>query len=584
MPDLVAQGPRRQQRWRKRIPHGIKCELGRKAGPFSAVWDDHISRKHVTICWNDGHLTVELLPNVANPMFFAGERIDSVDVEPGQHFVLGETTFSVVDESAGFGAEFDALVTEQTFSVQNIRHHRFLDPASQLEILSQLPEQIARANNDEEIYELLVRIIFEGMPGAECVALCATAESDGEANPIRFLYWDRTNPGALQVSHRLIAKTIETQKTIVHTWESVNENTIHYTEAENATWAFATPFSGNATRGWALYVAGSDRQSPTDGEVAPLQDEMKFAELVVTTVSSFVEVQKLQQRHSALGQFFSTPVIAAMGDEDPDEILAPREVEVSVLFCDLRGFSLATEQAEGDLLGLLQRVSDALGVLTSNILREGGVIGDFHGDAAMGFWGWPLTQSDAAARAARAAIEIQREFERVANQSDHSLSNFRIGVGVASGRAVAGKIGTVDQVKVTAFGPAVNLAARLETMTKQLNTSILVDAQTASQVAGTQQIRTRRLAIVKPYGMAKAIEVWQLLPSEEEFPLLSDGDIAKYEQSLEHFLDGDWATAWELLHQVPAGDRSKDFLTTYIASRNRKAPDDWDGIIRLDSK
>ena len=155
---------------------------------------------------------------------------------------------------------------------------------------------------------------------------------------------------------------------------------------------------------------------------------------------------------------------------------------------------------------------------------------------------------------------------------------------MASGRAVAGKIGTVDQVKVTAFGPAVNLAARLETMTKQLNTSILVDSTTAAQVAGLPEIRSRRLAIVQPYGMAKAIEVWELIPPHPEFPLLSDDDIANYEKSLEHFLSGDWLTAWDLLHQVPAGDRSKDLLTTYIASRNRKAPDEWDGIIRLESK
>lgn len=584
MPDLVAQGPRRPQRWRKRIPHGIQCPVGRKAGTFSTSWDELISRKHVTIHWNGSKLTVQLLPNVTNPLFFAGEQVSRIEISPGQHFVLGETTFSLVDESASFGEALDGMVTEQAFSIQNIRHYRFLDPARQLEILSRLPEHIAQASSDEEIFEQLVRIIFEGMPGAECVALCAADESNSEPSSIRFLYWDRTTPGTLQVSQRLIAKAIENQNTIVHTWESVSENAVPFTETDSANWAFAIPFRGSATQGWALYVAGTDHPHQTQSNPMPLQDEMKFAEIVATTVSSFVEVRRLQQRQSALGQFFSQPVITALANEDPNQILAPREVEVSVLFCDLRGFTLATEQAEDDLLGLLQRVSDALGVLTSHILREGGVIGDFHGDAAMGFWGWPLSQADSAVRAAHAAIRIRREFATVAHQTEHSLSNFRIGVGVASGRAVAGKIGTVDQVKVTAFGPAVNLAARLETMTKQLNTSILVDSKTASQVAHAEGIRTRRLAILQPYGMAKAIEVWELLPPYEEYSLLSDDDIRSYEQALEHFLAGDWAKAWELLHQVPAGDHSKDLLTTYIASRNRRAPDNWDGIIRLDSK
>ena len=92
--------------------------------------------------------------------------------------------------------------------------------------------------------------------------------------------------------------------------------------------------------------------------------------------------------------------VGALRQRDPETVLAPRKCEVSVLFCDLRGFSRRTEQEADDLLGLLQRVSDALGVMTRQILAHGGVVGDFHGDAAMGFWGWPLQQEDAIERAA----------------------------------------------------------------------------------------------------------------------------------------------------------------------------------------
>ena len=68
------------------------------------------------------------------------------------------------------------------------------------------------------------------------------------------------------------------------------------------------------------------------------------------------------------------------------------------------------------------------------------------------------------------------------------------------------------------------------------------------------------------------------------YPLLTDEHIRAYERALSAFLDRDWTTAWEELHKVPAADPSKDFLTLYIASRNRRVPDDWDGIIALDSK
>ena len=75
-----------------------------------------------------------------------------------------------------------------------------------------------------------------------------------------------------------------------------------------------------------------------------------------------------------------------------------------MLFCDLRGFSRRSERDADDLLGLLNRVSRALGVMTHYILEEGGVVGDFHGDAAMGFWGWPIEQPNSIERACRAAL------------------------------------------------------------------------------------------------------------------------------------------------------------------------------------
>src|SRR5262249_3698897 len=143
-------------------------------------------------------------------------------------------------------------------------------------------------------------------------------------------------------------------------------------------------------------------------------------------------------------------------------------------------FSREAEKRE--LLAMLEGVSKALGFMTQNILDQGGVIGDYHGDAAMGFWGWPLAQPDRGRRAALAALGIRSLFEAVARQPEHLMADFRVGIGIGSGPAVAGKIGTVDQVKVTVFGPVVNLASRLEGMTKLLRASVLLDEPTAQMV------------------------------------------------------------------------------------------------------
>jgi adenylate cyclase len=318
-----------------------------------------------------------------------------------------------------------------------------------------------------------------------------------------------------------------------------------------------------------------------------LQDDLKFAELTATTMAMLRQTRLLQRRQDSLRPFFSPIVRHALATRDPDQVLAPREVQVSVMFCDLRGFSRQSEDSSDQLLELLRRVSDALGVMTHHILNRNGVVGDFHGDAAMGFWGWPLEQPDSVRHAAAAALAIRAEFEKSAALSDHPLSGFRAGIGLCTGRAVAGRIGTVDQVKVTVFGPVVNLAARLESMTKQLQASILIDETTAQRIKAevpTEIARVRRVAKVLPLGMKKPLMVSELLPPESPDFLLTNQHVQAYEKALDSFQDGNWGEAFRLLHQVPAEDRVKDFLTVLIAQHGRTAPPDWSGYIKLAEK
>jgi len=298
-------------------------------------------------------------------------------------------------------------------------------------------------------------------------------------------------------------------------------------------------------------------------------------------------MRHLQQRQSALAQFFSPVVLNTLAVEDPDLVLEPRQTEVSVLFCDLRGFSRESERSADNLIDLLDRVSKSLGVMTYQILNEGGVVGDFQGDAAMGFWGWPITTEHDVLKTCRAALAIRAEFESAACETGSPLIGFNAGVGIATGQAVAGKIGTVDQVKVTVFGPVVNLASRLEGMTKVLNAPILLDETTAAAVrqrVAPEIARVRRVARVRPYGLEAPLEVSELLPPATAGHVLSEEDLATSETALTAFLQGDWPAAYDLLRQMPTDDRVSDFLTVYIAQHNRTAPPDWDGVIPLASK
>ena len=593
MAELIAQGPEPHQRWRRTLRPHEPFILGREAGLWSVPWDPHVSRRHASLCWAEGALEIERLPEARNPIFLSGRETTSYSLKPGESFVIGNTTFTLASETVNWSRERSRPVEEQSYTAQYLRRVRFHNADQRIEVLSRLPDVISGAVNDSELFIRLVNLVLAGIPRASTVAIVAVDDSSASP-PVRILHWDRrlSTGGDFQPSQRLILESVRRRESVLHVWgPGRDEAAAQFTLSANVDWAFCTPVAGDACPGWGIYVAGQlmgDIGPVTAGtDSADLREDLKFTELVGSTLSSLRQAQKMQRRQAALGAFFSPQVLDALSTEDPEVVLKPRETEVSVLFCDLRGFSSQAERNAGDLLALLDRVSKALGVMTHHILDQGGVFGDFQGDAAMGFWGWPICQPDAIQRACLAALKIRSEFAVAARQPNHPLADFRMGIGLATGRAVAGRIGTVDQVKVTVFGPVVNLASRLEGMTKILHTPILLDEATSRAVrehVPHNVARSRRLAVVKPYGLSGAVEISELLPPEKDYPELTDEHIQFYESALDAFLAGDWSEALELLHRVPPKDRVKDFLTIFIAQHNRTPPPDWNGVIPLSSK
>jgi len=592
--DLIAQGIDHQHRWRRTLLADRPVTLGRAPNCWPTSWDDRVSRQHAEILWDGQRLKVHQLPGARNPIFVKGRPVSDFNIAPGEHFVIGETTFTLADDRVNVSLDVPVPVQQQTFSSQYLQKIQFRHTGAHIDVLGRLPEVISGATSDSELSLRLVNLLLTCLPRAGAAALVLVKRPE-EARPlIDVLHWDRRlmNTGDFQPSERLILDAIRRRESVLHVWNAAEtSNNSAFTVSQGVDWAFCTPVGGKACEGWGIYVAGrfsDDRSTPLDvSDPSDLRDDLKFTELAATTLAALRDVRLLERQRAGLSKFFSPVVLEALQGVDPELVLAPRETEVSVLFCDLRGFSRHSERSAEDLLGLLNRVSQALGVTTHQIREQGGVLGDFHGDAAMGFWGWPLAQPDAAVRACLAALAIRAEFAAAARRIDDPLADFRVGIGIATGRAVAGKIGTVDQVKVTVFGPVVNLASRLEGMTKTLQAPILVDERTAIVLRNQlspKLARLRRVAVVKPYGLDRKLEVTELLPPESDDPTLTNQNIVDYEQALDDLIAGRWGQAFDRLHRVPAEDRVKDFLTVFIAQHNRTPPEGWAGVIPLASK
>lgn len=624
--------------------------LGRQADDLSVPWDRQISRRHASLTLSGESLRVGRVPGSGNPIFFKGAQNDSFEVAPGEHFVIGETTFTFSCDQAMATVDMPSPVGERTFTQQFLRQVRYRDADRRIEVLNRLPEIIASADDQDDLLSRMISTLMAGIPDATAVGIVCTnsvspseasdttASSEGshEVTPIEIRHWDqRGNTTAkFEASQRLILDAIARGQTVLHFWdaaEAPDDRSGGYTMDDRNDWAFVSPMvnannaatdsvphrisSGqaaskepspaNATQ-WAVYVAGKNRASasisavnvspvgdsrdngpsqPTgpaqgDHQTAPdLEGDIKFCELVAATLKNLLDLRQLQRRQSTLRRFFSPAVVREFATRDPDEALKPRPCEVSVLFCDLRGFSRTSERLADDLLQLLRHVGQPLGIMTRMVLEHGGVIGDFHGDAAMGFWGWPVHQPDHALLAARAALEIQQRLQTHNAATDYP---FEMGIGIATGRAVAGRIGTDDQEKVTVFGPVVNLASRLEGITAQVGASILIDDATAVALQQSPNPPpTVPLGRLLPAGMKNPVLAHLLIERRLAEADSLESRMAAVNEAFQRFDEGDWNAAAKLLGSLDADDPTRRLLMSHIENHATPTPH---SIIVMDSK
>lgn len=193
------------------------------------------------------------------------------------------------------------------------------------------------------------------------------------------------------------------------------------------------------------------------------------------------------------------------------DALEPRSQEVTVLFCDLRGFShIADRISVNQTYDLL---SDAMDRFSNAVVDLSGVVIDFYGDGLSAFWNAPVRQPEHAMLACQAAIEILATLKPL-NQRWAPIigGELGIGMGIHSGVARVGNSGSRQRIKYGPRGKTVNIASRLEQLTKELETPILISAATAEQISAFFALQNRGEFVLR--GHADPVEVFAINAQE----------------------------------------------------------------------
>ncbi len=323
-----------------------------------------------------------------------------------------------------------------------------------------------------------------------------------------------------------------------------------------------------------------------------------FAVMTVMVFTNyFREEARRRQIRSAFGQYLSPDLVEQLA-KDPDRLVLGGETrEMTIMFSDVRGFTTISESYKSDPQGLAQLMNRFLTPLSDAIMEKRGTIDKYMGDAIMAFWNAPLDDMDHARHACEAALSMIERLDVVnaqrkqeAQKSDHVFMPLKIGIGINTGAAIVGNMGSKSRFDYTVLGDSVNLASRLEGQSKTYGVTAILGSQAATLVR--DDFALLELDVIRVKGKTEPEVIYALLGTKElankaHFIELRD----RLSQLLTAYRKQNWnetLRALRLCRQKVNGLDLAAFCELYEARveafKVNPPPPDWDGVATLQTK
>ncbi len=299
--------------------------------------------------------------------------------------------------------------------------------------------------------------------------------------------------------------------------------------------------------------------------------------VVLALYRVLVEEKEKRRTRGAFQQYISPEVIRRLL-ENP-ALVEPRKLEVTSLFSDVRGFTSIAEELDAQELARL--LNEYLTEMTRIVFQNQGTLDKYIGDAVMAFWGAPFEEPYHGPRACRAALTMLRRLEELRDDwKKQGKPLLDIAVGINSGFASVGNMGSYLRYGYTVIGDSVNLASRLEALNRLYGTRILVGENTRARDAGREFV-FRELDWIQVKGKLKPVSIYELMGQHNE-----SGDCREqaeaFHPGLAHYRNRQWPLARDCFHQFlqrwPADGPAQIFLQRCDQFARHDPGPAWDGV------
>lgn len=305
----------------------------------------------------------------------------------------------------------------------------------------------------------------------------------------------------------------------------------------------------------------------------------------ITSFRVIHEEREKRKIRKTFSQYLSPGVIALI-EKDPQKYIRPGgEVkDLTVMFSDIRDFTSLSEGLTPD--ELVHLLNQYLGAMTDILFSNMGTLDKYIGDAIMAFWGSPYPQQDHAHCACRCALEMVKGLDKLNRKWEaEGRRPIAIGIGLNTGPVNVGNMGSDKRLAWTVMGDNVNLASRLEGMTKQYRARVIISEGTYNQVS--DQFVAREVDRIRVKGKKQPVVIYELLASISERKGYADL-LAKFNQALTTYRSQNWPEAAGqfsgLLTKYPNDGPSQVLLNRCQEFIEESPEANWDGVYVMKSK
>jgi adenylate cyclase len=299
-----------------------------------------------------------------------------------------------------------------------------------------------------------------------------------------------------------------------------------------------------------------------------------FAFLAATLYNYATEGSQKRFIKSAFSQYLSPTVIEQLLANPGLLSLGGERREISIFFSDVQGFTTISEKL--DPARLTELLNEYLSFMTDTILDSGGTIDKYEGDAIIAFWNAPLNFEDHAARALKASMLCQQRLADRQNFFDEKYGcRLLTRIGLNTGFAVVGNMGSSKRFDYTMLGDSVNLAARLEGLNKQFGTYLMCTEATFAQAVRRGAFYGRKLAQVAVVGKKEAVTVYEPMP--EGIFRGKEYILRRFDAARDLFYQGEFGKALPLFEALIEEDKPALFYAEQCRYYLEK-PGDWKGF------